>query len=378
MTPDVIYKMRTMIKLCEKCYDECNNISSQQPQQQQQQPKNIKDKRPELKKSLSTQCHIPTLSTKDTKRNHHHHHLMPKQRSIEVDFEIPRPPTPENPLPQMPTWRTWSIKPDKKEKIEDEKNYFEEEKDEGVNTNKNADSFIQDTDCSSIISDEEDTHHQKQPQRNSPTNHHQLSTSSSQRRQKALQEELKNVKRKIDSAKKSIEELQSYLRNLLERSDRCDKLKTQLRSDKELIRKTERSLRDTTAKFGDNPLSSSSSISGELFRAQLNKQLDYLKYRFKLNMQDLSIEKMCAPEINTAIIDTERKLAEAEKQLEDSNRYLEFIESKLASGGEEKETIAAETKPKIVINSKTALIKRRDKPLELPPLTKPFNVFNVD
>jgi hypothetical protein len=129
----------------------------------------------------------------------------------------------------------------------------------------------------------------------------------------------------------------------------------QLKNDNELIKRTEMSLKqyqiDNMIEMNQNnnnpnsiaiPNANQSGNSNLVyvtknslainlaFRKQLERQLDFLKYRFKLNMQDFNVEKVCLPEINYAIIDTEKKIANLSYYVNDLNKYLVYIEARLS------------------------------------------------
>lgn len=124
----------------------------------------------------------------------------------------------------------------------------------------------------------------------------------------------------------------------------------QLKNDNEQIKRTEMSLKqyqiDNMIEMNANTPSNMSSNSNNnnnlvyvtknslainlAFRKQLERQLDFLKYRFKLNLQDFNVEKVCLPEINYAIMDTEKKLANLSYYITDLNKYLIYIESRLS------------------------------------------------
>lgn len=336
LTNDVVYKMKTIIRLCEKCYELCKNIKDKSTKFK---PVN-KPKSPGLKKSLSVQYPVamkknteldtivrPKLTIDDSE-------ICKKGYSSEKFYAIEVPKKNNESTRNIPEYPIMDIS---EAEI------------------KNMDSFIRETDCSSFLSNDEDD--------SLPNSQNHL---NSQKRLKALREELKLVRRRIDSTNKSIDDLHSYLQNLLERAERCEKLRAQMKSDKELIRKTERNLKYYLIKKMHPPTSSSvnaaasnyDSVCDDLFQEQLNKQLDYLKYRYKLNSQDFSIEKMCAPEINAAIFDIEQRLLNEKSQLSNLHRYMAFVESKLVIN----------EKGNSKVNNKTACIRRHPEPIDLPSL----------
>ena len=172
----------------------------------------------------------------------------------------------------------------------------------------------------------------------------------------SLLEEYRVYKQKLDVSQSTLRNLTFYLDNLTQRVDRYNYLEMQLKNDNELIRRTEMSLKqyqiDNMIEMNQNNNNSNSianvpnanhsgnnnlvyvtknSLAINLaFRKQLERQLDFLKYRFKLNMQDFNVEKVCLPEINFAIIDTEKKIANLSYYVNDLNKYLIYIETRLS------------------------------------------------
>jgi hypothetical protein len=143
-----------------------------------------------------------------------------------------------------------------------------------------------------------------------------------------LFEAYQSVRAQIESTNQNTRELNIYLQTLIQRAERCAKLEDLLNSDQDLIRKTENSLK----MYGSDKLKNSmdpNSKMNDIFKAQLEKQLDYLQYRFRLNLQDLNLEQMCAPEIGAAITDTELKLKNLNLNLKELNKTLFYIEYEL-------------------------------------------------
>lgn len=318
LIPDIILKMRTIIKLSEKCYDLCKKIN------EYLNSRYVEKLRPSaFKKSRSIQHPVQNFKSKEFDfigenkiyDNKLHFIDMPKKvnnRKI-TDYSL------INMNPEL----------------------------------KKVDSSIRETDCSSLFSDEEKLDFSNR-------------NKSSQKRLKALKEELKLVQKRINSTTKSIDDFKSYLNTLLEKAERCDKLKTQIQSDKKLIRKTERSLmRFMNKKKKDvksTILTSNYDCSDDI---QLSKQLDFLRYRLKLNSQDFSIEKKCAPEINFVMFDIQQRLANEKSELDNLQRYMKFIESKLSY---HKQT------SKILI--RTTCIRRHAERVDLPPFPNSTQIVN--
>ena len=217
------------------------------------------------------------------------------------------------------------------------------------------DSFIQDTDCSSILSEDsnayfsneinEITNKEKKdnsdyikvnvaenpkPSKNEANaNPKAYSKMQKVEDRNSLFEAYQSVRAQMESTNQNIRELNVYLQTLIQRAERCAKLEDLLHSDQDLIRKTENSLKvygsDKLNKNGMDP----NSKMNDVFKAQLEKQLDYLQYRFKLNLQDLNLEQMCAPEIGAAISDTELKLKSLNSNMKELNKTLFYIEYEL-------------------------------------------------
>lgn len=144
------------------------------------------------------------------------------------------------------------------------------------------------------------------------------------------------LKSQQDSTKQNLEELDACLKSLMDRLQRSQRLEDRLRSDADLIRKTEMSLRfyESSQSSSENEASSGvldgeSELSNEQFKMQLKKQLNYLKYRHKLTEQDLKIEKICSSEINQAVGDIEAKMANLNGYLRELSPMALYIESQL-------------------------------------------------
>ena len=158
-------------------------------------------------------------------------------------------------------------------------------------------SFIKETDCSSIVSDDDE-----------------VVSSSAKPVSPPESDNYTKLRRKIMFLNEDLNDLNMYLDSLHCRADRCAKLEERLKCEKEMIKKTETSL-----KMCDQV---------EIKR-HMEKQLDYLRYKFKINLQDYNIEKICAPEIHTAISDTEFKIFKLSSYLKELNMSLLFTESKM-------------------------------------------------
>lgn len=65
-------------------------------------------------------------------------------------------------------------------------------------------------------------------------------------------------------------------------------------------------------------------------RKQLEKQQDFLAYRFNLNLQDLTLEMAGAPQINFEIGETEKKISNLHLIIRDLNKYKFYVESRLS------------------------------------------------
>ncbi len=138
------------------------------------------------------------------------------------------------------------------------------------------------------------------------------------------------IKSQHDATSRMIAELNAQISALREHTQRFYKLEEQLRADEDLIRKTEQSLKFyINTSIGDHQLSAETRISNETFKVQLRKQLDYLKYRRKLTVQDLNVERVRAEEGREAIKDHEVRLAHLNYYLKDLKKYAMYIESQL-------------------------------------------------
>lgn len=123
-------------------------------------------------------------------------------------------------------------------------------------------------------------------------------------------------------------ELNFYLESLFERSERCHHLKMQLKSDQDLIRITENNLKE----YNRPEMNIKQRLQGKSSanRKQLEKQQDFLAYRFNLNLQDLTNEMAGAPQINYEIDETEKKIENLALILRDLNKYKFYVETKLS------------------------------------------------
>jgi hypothetical protein len=123
-------------------------------------------------------------------------------------------------------------------------------------------------------------------------------------------------------------ELNFYLESLFERAERCYQLKMQLKNDQDLIRITENNLKE----YNRPELNIKQKLQGKSSanRKQLEKQQDFLAYRFNLNLQDLTNEMAGAPQINYEIEETEKKIENLALILRDLNKYKFYVETKLS------------------------------------------------
>lgn len=215
-----------------------------------------------------------------------------------------------------------------------------------------VDSFIRETDTSSLLSENDDsvTYYALNEANSSDLNQEstslkqKVSSITSMDNPDNLLEEYRVYKQKLDMAQSTLRNLNFYMENLIQRVDRYNYLEMQLKNDNELIKRTEMSLKQyqmdamldgggANANNGNGNLvyvTKNSLAINLAFRKQLERQLDFLKYRFKLNLQDFNVEKVCIPEINYAIVDTEKKLANLNFYVNDLNKYLNYIETRLS------------------------------------------------
>lgn len=215
-----------------------------------------------------------------------------------------------------------------------------------------VDSFIRETDTSSLLSENDDsvTYYALNEVNSSDLNQEstslkqKVSSITSMDNPDNLLEEYRVYKQKLDMAQSTLRNLNFYMENLIQRVDRYNYLEMQLKNDNELIKRTEMSLKQyqmdamldgggANANNGNGNLvyvTKNSLAINLAFRKQLERQLDFLKYRFKLNLQDFNVEKVCIPEINYAIVDTEKKLANLNFYVNDLNKYLNYIETRLS------------------------------------------------
>jgi hypothetical protein len=204
------------------------------------------------------------------------------------------------------------------------------------------DSFIQDTDCSSILSEDDSVVYystnefnllkqklQIPPQQNKNNDSVQNNYTQPLNREKLI-EEYKLTKLQIETTNQSINDLDIYLQGLINRAERCIKLEEQLKSDQELIRKTKSSLKLYNSSDVENKkVLKANSNEHEAFKIQLQKQLGYLQYRFGLTLQDYKNEQMYYAQIEQSINDTQIKLNNLNYKLDELNKYFMYIESLL-------------------------------------------------
>ncbi len=145
-----------------------------------------------------------------------------------------------------------------------------------------------------------------------------------------LLEQHKVLTKQLDMSHQKYKELNFYLETLIERAERCNHLKMQLKADQDLIRITENNLRE----FSNNSqqLNIKQRLQGRSStnRKQLEKQQDFLAYRFNLNLQDLTLEMAGAPQINYEIEETEKKISNLHLIIKDLNKYKFYVESRLS------------------------------------------------
>jgi hypothetical protein len=225
------------------------------------------------------------------------------------------------------------------------------------------DSFIRETDTSSFLSETDDSYYPiqnnaKEDDYNEDSNYlkEKVSSINSMENPDNMLEEYRVYKQKLDISQSTLKNLNFYLDNLIQRVDRYNYLEMQLKNDNELIKRTEISLKqyqiDNMIEMNNNNSNNKTNINNNnnnnnvgnslvyvtknslainlAFRKQLERQLDFLKYRFKLNLQDFNVEKVCLPEINYAIMDTEKKIANLNYYVNDLNKYLIYIETRLS------------------------------------------------
>lgn len=143
-----------------------------------------------------------------------------------------------------------------------------------------------------------------------------------------LLEQHKVLTKQLDLSNQKCKELNFYLENLIERAERCNHLKQQLKTDQDLIRMTENNLKE----YNRTELNIKQKLQGKSSanRKQLEKQQDFLAYRFNLNLQDLTLEMAGAPQINYEIGETEKKISNLHLIIRDLNKYKFYVESRLS------------------------------------------------
>jgi hypothetical protein len=152
-----------------------------------------------------------------------------------------------------------------------------------------------------------------------------------------LLEQHKVLTKQLELSNQKLKEFNFHLDNLIERAERCNHLKMQLKSDQDLIKMTEDNLRHY--KLADEQLNETNNqlnikqklqMKKSANRKQLEKQQDFLAYRFNLNLQDLTLELASAPQITYEIGETEKKISNLHMIINDLSKYKAFVETKLS------------------------------------------------
>jgi len=104
----------------------------------------------------------------------------------------------------------------------------------------------------------------------------------------------------------------------------------QLKADQDLIRITENNLRDYNSQNQQMNIKQRLQGRSNTNRKQLEKQQDFLAYRFNLNLQDLTLEMAGAPQVNYEIEETEKKISNLHLIIKDLNKYKYYVESRLS------------------------------------------------
>ena len=132
-----------------------------------------------------------------------------------------------------------------------------------------------------------------------------------------LYDEYLHKKDEIVECEQLIEELRDNLTNLINRTERCATIKDKINSVINVIRETESHINK-----GDEE------IDGEI-KSVLQKELNLLKYRLNLLTQDLDVEEIIKNELSVAINETNRKLDKAQNYCDDLNQQLNKLDHEI-------------------------------------------------
>ena len=204
------------------------------------------------------------------------------------------------------------------------------------------DSFIRETDSSSIMSDDDSNENVKDEQTNisresktSPKLNGLMEIKSNdikyelflpeinfaQDRDKLI-EKYYILQNQLNLSNNELRNLNIYMERLIQRAERYAFLKMQLKSDLEIIKNAENVL----IKYSEDK----NKLKNQEYIIQLENELDFLRFRLKNNLKDFNIEKVCAPELHQSIGNIEYEISEINDYIKNLTKNLIYIESKLS------------------------------------------------
>ena len=229
------------------------------------------------------------------------------------------------------------------ETLEKEKELVKEKLTQKLMRLDSNDSFIRETDSSSITSDNDsvlcfidDLELEAEMKHESLNNKTILPFTDSfqvQQDTNKLLEQHKVLTKQLEMSNQKLKEFAFHLESLVERAERCNQLKMQLKSDQDLIRIAEHNLKQYRMAEEDTAqlnIKQRLQMKKSANRKQLEKQQDFLAYRFNLNLQDLTLELADAPQIAYEIGETEKKISNLHLIINDLNKYKAYVETKLS------------------------------------------------
>jgi hypothetical protein len=131
-----------------------------------------------------------------------------------------------------------------------------------------------------------------------------------------LYDEYLRKKDELAECKDLIDELKDDLKNLIDRTERCTEIKDKISSVISIIRETEVHLNKTDD-------------DDKEVKIYLQKELNLLKYRLNLLTQDLDVEEIIKNELNDAIKETNRRLNKSQEYFIELMGQLEKLDNEI-------------------------------------------------
>jgi hypothetical protein len=330
LIPDVICKIKLILKLCQKCYelsDKFNEVLITKPGKL-------------INRNVVVQTNDKLLTKENTKISDYEY-----INKDEIKFAInKRQQSILNKPVTLPAIKETSTKLKQSQSFK----YYTK----NTETMHKADSFIRETDSSILSDDSNDNVYEnyrvktplkvkpKQVARSFSMNHlhdnsilvenYQLeraalppiasSNSYYSEVDKIDRDELYaeylRKKDEVSECELLIDELRDNLSNLLNRTERTAAIKDKINSVINVIRETEMEVNNTDDRNRD-------------VKKRLQKELNLLKYRLNLLTQDLDVEEIIKKELNDAIQETNRKLDKAQVYYNELNQQLDKLDREI-------------------------------------------------